>query len=143
MLYNPSTSRGGRDAIHTRSIDAAAHSFGVVVVAAAFRTTEEIENAFAAFGRDRTGVIVIPDTSTTLHSGFIATAASRYRVPAVYPYRDFVDVGGFLSYGVDRADLYRRAASYVDRVLRGAKPAGLPVQNPTKYELAISSDLGE
>ena len=96
MLYNPSTSPGGRNAVHTRSIDAAVRSFGLVVVAAAFGTTAEIENAFATFARDHRGVIVIPDTSTTLHSRFVAAPASRYRVPAVYPYSDFVNVGGLL-----------------------------------------------
>ena len=64
--------------------------------------------------------------------------AARHRLPAMYPYRDFVNAGGLLCYGVDRADLYRRAASYVDRILRGAKPSDLPVQAPTKYELSIN-----
>ena len=138
MLYNPATSPGGRDAIHTRSIVAAAPSFGVSVVASPFHGTEDIDMAFAAHGRDRTAVIIIPDTSTTLHSRFIVEAAAHHHVPTIYPYRDFVNVGGLLSYGVDRADLYRHAASYVDRILRGTLPADLPVQNPTKYELAIN-----
>jgi putative tryptophan/tyrosine transport system substrate-binding protein len=137
MLYNPATSPGGRDAIHTRSIVAAAPSFGVSVVASPFHT-EDIDMAFAAHGRDRTAVIIIPDTSTTLHSRFIVEAAARHHVPTIYPYRDFVNFGGLLSYGVDRVDLYRRAASYVDRILRGTLPADLAVQNPTKYQLAIN-----
>src|SRR6266576_603810 len=68
----------------------------------------------------------------------IVALAARHRLPAMYPYRDFVNSGGLLCYGVDRADLYRRAASYVDRILRGAKPSDLPVQAPTKYELSIN-----
>jgi putative ABC transport system substrate-binding protein len=72
------------------------------------------------------------------HSDLIVALAARHRLPAMYPYRDFVNAGGLLCYGVDRADLYRRAASYVDRILRGAKPSDLPVQAPTKYELSIN-----
>jgi putative ABC transport system substrate-binding protein len=81
-----------------------------------------MKNVFAAFEREPTGLIVFPDTSTTLHSRLIAELAAEHRIPAIYPYRDFVEVGGLLSYGVDRVDLYRRAASYIDRILRGDKP---------------------
>ena len=81
---------------------------------------------------------MLPDTSTTRHSDLIVALAARHRLPAMYPYRDFVNSGGLLCYGVDRGDLYRRAASYVDRILRGAKPSDLPVQAPTKYELSIN-----
>jgi len=73
-----------------------------------------------------------------VHSRLIAELAAERRIPAIYPYRDFVEVGGLLSYGVDRVDLYRRAASYIDRILRGDKPADLPVQNPVKYEMALN-----
>jgi putative ABC transport system substrate-binding protein len=73
-----------------------------------------------------------------LHRALIATLATRYRLPAVYPYRYFVTVGGLISYGPDNSDQYRRAAGYVDRILRGEKPADLPVQAPTKYELVIN-----
>jgi putative ABC transport system substrate-binding protein len=73
-----------------------------------------------------------------VHRDAIITLAARYRLPAVYPYRFFAETGGLLSYGIDPYDLFRRAASYVDRILRGTKPADLPVQNPTKFELVVN-----
>jgi putative ABC transport system substrate-binding protein len=76
---------------------------------------------------------------TRLHRGLIITLAARHRLPAIYPDRPFVTDGGLMSYGPDRLDQYRRAADYVDRILKGAKPADLPVQAPTKYELAINT----
>ena len=85
----------------------------------------------ATFG----GLIVMPDSFTTAHSSEIISLASRYRVPAV---RFFAELGGLLSYGIDQLDNFRRAATYVDRILKGEKPADLPVQAPTKYELVIN-----
>jgi putative ABC transport system substrate-binding protein len=73
-----------------------------------------------------------------VHSDAIIALAARYRLPAVYPYRFFTAIGGLMSYGIDPADLFRRAASYVDRILKGAKPADFPVQNPSKFELVIN-----
>ena len=83
-------------------------------------------------------MIVVPDTSTTQFSNLIVKTAERLRIPAIYPYRDFVNSGGLICYGVDRTDLYRRAAGYVDRMLRGEKPSNLPVQAPVKFELIIN-----
>ena len=77
-------------------------------------------------------------SAATVQRDYIIALAARHRVPAVYAYRHFVTTGGLVSYGVDIASLYRRAAGYVDRILKGEKPADLPVQNPTKYELAIN-----
>ena len=77
-------------------------------------------------------------SSTTLHRGAITASAARHQLPAVYPYRFFVTAGGLISYGPDLLGQYRRAAGYVDRILKGEKPADLPVQAPTKYELAIN-----
>jgi len=81
---------------------------------------------------------VLPDTTTRAHRRLITALAAQYRVPAIYDLRDIVVEGGLISYGVDVADLIRRAAGYVDRVLKGAKPAELPVQLPTKFELVIN-----
>jgi putative ABC transport system substrate-binding protein len=83
-------------------------------------------------------MIVMPDTSTTLHMQSILDSAAKHHIPSVYPYRDFVEAGGLMAYSVDRTDLYRRAAVYVDKILKGAKPADLPVQSPTKFELVIN-----
>ena len=84
------------------------------------------------------GLLVLPDTTTRTHRQLITALAAQYRVPAIYDLRDIVVEGGLISYGVDVADLIRRAAGYVDRVLKGAKPAELPVQLPTKFELVIN-----
>jgi putative ABC transport system substrate-binding protein len=138
LLFNPETTPGGTHGVHLRSIEGAAPAVNVTVIARPFGNTDEIKQAFAQIAADQSGVIVIPDTSTTLNSRLIVELAAKYQTPAIYPYRDFVSFGGLLSYGVDRVDLYRRAAVYVDRILRGDKPADLPVQNPTKYETVIN-----
>ena len=80
----------------------------------------------------------MPDTFTAIHRDQIVSLAARYRLPTVYPFRWFADIGGLLSYGIDSDDMFRRAASYVDRILRGAKPADLPVQAPSQYQLVIN-----
>ncbi len=99
------------------------------------RDAGEIERAVTAFARQSNGgLIVIASAPAQLHRDLIITLAARHRLPTVYPYRFFVAYGGLISYGVDAADQLRRAAGYVDRILKGEKPAGLPVQAPTKYE---------
>jgi putative ABC transport system substrate-binding protein len=104
-----------------------------------FLEPTEIESAIekSASG-PKTGLLVLPDISTLVHRDAIIRAAARYRLPAVYPYRFFVDNGGLISYGVDNVDQYRRAASYVDLILKGAKPSELPVQQPVNFELVIN-----
>jgi putative ABC transport system substrate-binding protein len=84
------------------------------------------------------GLIVMPDIFAHVHRELIVRTAARQRLPAVYPYRYFAEIGGLLSYGVDSLDIYRKPASYVDRILRGEKPADLPVQAPTKFEFVIN-----
>ena len=84
------------------------------------------------------GLIVIPETFTIAHRAEIASVATRHRLPAVYPYRLFAEAGGLLAYGDDLPDNFRHAASFVDRILKGAKPADLPVEQPTKFELVIN-----
>jgi putative ABC transport system substrate-binding protein len=80
----------------------------------------------------------MPDSFLNVHRADLTSLAARYRLPAVYPYRQFAEVGGLLSYGFDRVNNFRRAAGYVDRILKGEKPADLPVQRPTRYELVIN-----
>ena len=100
----------------------------------------EIERAVTAFARSANGgLIVTASALATRHRDLIITLAARHRLPAVYPYRYFVTAGGLISYGPDLIDQYRRAAGYVDRILKGEKPADLPVQAPTKYELVDQS----
>ena len=104
-----------------------------------FATRSELESVIAAQAREPNGgLIVMPDSFTDAHRVEITSLAARYRLPAVYPFRFFAEVGGLLSYGVDLTDNFRRAATYVDRILKGEKPSELPVQAPVKYELVIN-----
>jgi putative ABC transport system substrate-binding protein len=97
------------------------------------------ERAVTAFARGSNGgLIVTGGPSTVVHRDLIVTLAARHRLPAVYPFRYFAISGGLISYGPDSIDPYRRAAAYVDRILKGEKPADLPVQAPTRYELVIN-----
>jgi putative tryptophan/tyrosine transport system substrate-binding protein len=122
-----------------RAIEAAAPSFRVQVTAADVRDSAEIKRAIDSFASESNGgLIVLPNVPTIVHRGLIMALAARHRLPAVYSFRQFVREGGLISYGPDRLDQYRRAAAYVDRILRGEKPSDLPVQQPTKFELAIN-----
>jgi putative ABC transport system substrate-binding protein len=122
------------------------HSFGTVsptlaveVSAAAVRDAGEIEATMSELGRKPgSGLIVPPDAFTVIHHAMIIELAARHRLPAVYAYRSFVAEGGLMSYGPDVYDIFRRTASYVDRILKGAKPADLPVEAPVKFEFAIN-----
>ena len=117
----------------------AARELKVQPITAQVRNPAEIESAIAKLGSGpRSGLIVMPDNFTSVHRKLIISLAVQFRIPTIYPYRYFADEGGLLSYGVDTSDLFRRAAEYVSRILRGAKPADLPVQAPTKFELVIN-----
>jgi putative tryptophan/tyrosine transport system substrate-binding protein len=121
------------------AIQAVAPSFGVELTPVGVRDAGEIERTIAAIARSsNAGMIVTASTSALIHRHLIVMLAAQHRLPAVYPYRYFATTGGLMSYGVNPIDMYRRAASYVDRILRGEKPADLPVQAPTKYELVIN-----
>src|SRR5262249_37386702 len=101
--------------------------------------TSELEHAAAAFARAPNGGLIVLSTSLALtHRDQIIASAARHRLPAVYPFRIYANAGGLVSYGPDKIDPYRRAAGYVDRIFKGDKPADLPVQAPTKYELVIN-----
>jgi ABC-type uncharacterized transport system substrate-binding protein len=122
-----------------RAIEAVAPSFAVRLTAAGVTDAAEIERAVEGFAREPdSGVIVLPNPITIDHRELIIALAAGHRLPVVYPYRYFVAEGGLVSYGADPADLFRRAAAYVDRILRGAKPGELPVQQPTKFDLVIN-----
>ena len=121
------------------AIQSVAPSFGVELSPIDLRDAGEIERAITAFARSSNGgLIVTANTLAGVHRKLIITLAARHRLPAVYPYRFAVTGGGLISYGPDQVDQYRRAAGYVDRILKGEKPAALPVQAPTKYELVLN-----
>src|SRR5262249_53414475 len=120
-------------------IGAAASPLGVEILPIDIEFTGDIESAFSEFARGaKDGLIVGVGTAATIQRKLIVKLAEQHKLPAVYPYRFFVENGGLMSYGPNLIDLYRRAASYVDRILKGEKPADLPVQAPTKYELVIN-----
>jgi putative ABC transport system substrate-binding protein len=121
------------------SLETAARSLKVAPIIAPVHSDAEIETAIIALGRELGGgLVVLADTFTVAHRASIISAAARNNVPAVYSQSFFARDGGLLSYGADLVDTYRRAASYVDRILRGAKPGDLPVQFPTKFEMVVN-----
>jgi putative ABC transport system substrate-binding protein len=121
------------------SFEAAARSLKVAPITEPFHSDVEIETAIIALGREPGGgLVVMPDISMLAHRASIISAASRNNVPAIYGLSDFARDGGLLSYGPDGVDIFRRAATYVDRILRGEKPGDLPVQFPTKFEMALN-----
>jgi ABC-type uncharacterized transport system substrate-binding protein len=137
MIYNPPTSPFA--GYYLRPFEAAGPTYGVQVSAAAVHSDADIENAIKVLASEPGGgFVVLPDTFTGTHRDQIVSLAARYRLPAVYPMRFFAQIGGLLSYGIDSDEMFRRAASYVDRILKGAKRADLPVQAPTKFELVIN-----
>jgi putative ABC transport system substrate-binding protein len=122
-----------------RTAEAATDALGMSVTAAALPDASEFERTIATFANQpHGGLIVLPSPTAGVHREQVIALAARHRLPAVYAFRFFAVSGGLVSYGVDNADLYRRAAGYVNRILKGEKPADLPVQAPTKYELVIN-----
>jgi putative tryptophan/tyrosine transport system substrate-binding protein len=122
-----------------RAIEAVAPSLGLQVAAADVRNAAEIARAVESFVRiSNGGLIVIANPITIVNRQQIITLAGQYRIPAIYSYRYFVIEGGLMSYGADPTDLFRRSASYIDRILRGEKPGDLPVQQPTKFDLVMN-----
>src|SRR5262249_5605383 len=137
LIFNPDTAPFAD--LFWRPVEAAAPSFGVAPVSAGVRSTDELERLLDAFAREPNGgLMALPDVSTLNHRRLIVDLAARHRLPAVYPFRLFAASGGLLSYGADVADVFQRAASYVDRILKGAHPGDLPIQAPAKYELVIN-----
>jgi putative tryptophan/tyrosine transport system substrate-binding protein len=136
VLFNPDNH--GNQLVYA-SAAAAAPSFGVEVVSAPWREATEIDRAISQWGRDPShGLIVPPDPSTNSHRALIIDLTARYRLPAIFALRAATAEGGLMSYGVDLPELFRKAAIYADRILKGEKPADLPVQLPTKFELVIN-----
>ena len=139
-MFNPDNP----PSIFTPSLETAARSFKVVPIPAPVHSDVEIEAAITALGREPGGgLVVIPDLFMYVHRAPIILAAARNNVPAIYYLSDFARDGGLLSYGADQVDIFRRAATYVDSILRGVKPAELPVQLPTKYEMVVNRKTAE
>lgn len=138
VMYNPDTAPGG-GSYFLGPFEDAAKSFGVEPIQAPVRSEADIALALAALGGDRRGgLVLMSDSFLLVHRASIIALAARNDVPAVYPLRLFAAEGGLLSYGADTRDLFHRAASYVDRILHGAKPSELPVQVPTKFEFVLN-----
>jgi putative tryptophan/tyrosine transport system substrate-binding protein len=137
ILFNPDTAPGGGD-FFLGSFEAAARALAVEPVTMRVRSDAEIEAAIAALGRERAGLVMMDDSFVGTHYATVISSSARNNVPAIYPTPGCVRDGGLISYGADYMDFFRRAAGYVDRILRGEKPADLPVQTPTKFLIAIN-----
>jgi putative tryptophan/tyrosine transport system substrate-binding protein len=136
-LYNPATTPYAPLLLH--AIEEAAPSLAVTVREAAVKDDAEIEAMMVGLaGEERSGLLVLPDIFTNAHRDAIIALAARYRVPAIYPFHFFVPAGGLMSYGTDISELYRRSTAYVDRILKGALPADLPVQTPVTFKTVIN-----
>jgi putative ABC transport system substrate-binding protein len=138
LLFNPATAPG-RGSTYLQSVEAAAESFGIDSTHATASNAAQIEDAIATLSRrPNSALIVMPDVFMTNHRDLITALATRHALPAIYPFRYFAEGGGLISYGIDLSDIFRRAAGYVDKVLRGATPSSLPIQHPDKFELVIN-----
>jgi len=123
-----------------RTITASASSFALQIVPAPVSTAADVERPLEEFAREPNGgLIVSPSPIASIHSNLIIGLTARHRIPAIYPFRFYASDGGLMSFGIDSADLFRRAASYVDRILRGESSADLPVQAPNKFEFVINT----
>ena len=137
MLFNPAVAPYAES--YLNPFKAAASSFAVEAISAPVRDMAELDSVIAAqASQPNSGLIAMPDSFTISYRREIISLADDYRLPAVYPFRFFAEVGGLLSYGVDLVDNYRRVATYVDRVLKGEKPSELPVQAPVRFELVVN-----
>src|SRR5262249_48112024 len=136
FLFNPATAPFAE--YYLAPFKAAAPSFGVEAIGAAVRDASELEAAIAALARaPNGGLLAMPDSFLTAQRAAVTSLAARHALPAIYPFRSFAAVGGLMSYGSDQLDNYRRAAPYAERILKGEKPAELPVQVPVKFEMTI------
>lgn len=136
IVWNPATPS---HAPALKQIDAAAATLGLSVVKLEASSAKELDHAFAAASRERVGAVLIVLSPFISHNAEqLAATAAKHRLPTLCPFVPFVEAGGLVTYGPDLTDLYRRSASYVDKILKGAKPADLPVEQPTKFELVVN-----
>ena len=138
IIFDPKTSPGG-GTYYLQLVEAAAALIAIKAIPAPVHGPGDIERAIAALAQEPNGgLVVLPDVTTGAHRALIIALAARHRLPAIYSYRYIAVEGGLASYGVDVSDLFRRAATYLNRILRGEQPRDLPVQAPTKFELVIN-----
>ncbi len=139
LIFNPETAPSGGD-YYFPTFEAAAKSINVVPIAASVRSDAEIETIIASLGREpRGGFVVMPDNFMIIHRATTILLAAKYKVPAVYHYNFYARDGGLLGYGPDPVDIFRRSASYIDRIFRGAKAGDLPVQLPIKFDMTLNA----
>jgi len=137
ILFNPAMAPYAP--LYMRSIEAGRPVFGIEPVPMPVRDLDDLHRSMKSLGESgRTGLIVLADLFTTGNNEVIVSLAQQMRLPAIYPFSYFARKGGLLSYGVDTSEPFYKAAGYVDRILKGAKPADLPVQQPTRFELVIN-----
>jgi putative tryptophan/tyrosine transport system substrate-binding protein len=137
IMFNPDTYP--YYALHLRSFETVARTLSLQLTAAQVRSPEEIDEVVAKLARQPgSALLITPDPYLVVHRGAVIRAAGRYQVPATYSYRQHVQEGGLMSYGADTVDIFRRSASYIDRILKGTPPADLPAQAPVKFEIAIN-----
>jgi putative ABC transport system substrate-binding protein len=136
IIFNPQTAPAAF--VNSRSADQAAAKLAIELVRSPVHDPAGIESAIAALRRQTDGFILLPDTFLNIHRKLIVELAARCQLPAIYPFSYLVTEGGLASYGIDLADCFRQAAGYIDRIFRGEKPADLPVQQPTKFDLAVN-----
>jgi putative ABC transport system substrate-binding protein len=138
MMVNPDTGML-QGKLYSHAFESGAVALGIEPVTVDVRSVSDIQAAIAALGQRRdNGLVVMPETFTTTHRENIVALAAQHRVPAISAFLQFPKSGGLVSYGPDNVDIIRRSASYIDRILKGEKPADLPVQAPTKYELVVN-----
>jgi putative ABC transport system substrate-binding protein len=140
MLFNPATANAGASGgIYLPSMQAGARALGLELVVTPLNDPADIDAAYARLAESPGGgASVMPSVFTARHREHIVAQAARHRIPTIYPLPHFVEAGGLLSYGIDYVDQFRRAASYADRILKGTKPAELPVEQPVKFELVVN-----
>lgn len=136
MLFNPRMAPYAK--LYFKSIEAAAPRFGVSLFSVPVEDEQAVERGLAELEGERSGMIVLLDAFTHVHRDFIIAQVARRKIPTIFTARFFADSGGLVAYGADITEQFRQAAGYVDRILKGAKPADLPIQQPTKFELVIN-----
>ena len=136
-MFNPDTAPG-RGLYYLGSFEAAARSLAIEPLIAEVRNDGDIERVITTLGQEEAGLVALPDNFMFTHRGTVTGLSIRNNVPTIYDSVDFAKEGGLLQYGASFPDMYRRVPSYVDRILRGAKPADLPVEQPIKFELVIN-----
>jgi putative ABC transport system substrate-binding protein len=136
IVYNPADPN---KLIEVRQLESAARTLGLTLRSVPIGEPDKFDAAFRGMTRDgRQAVIILADPFMNFYRGQIVNLAAQYNLPAVYGFKEYVDAGGLLSYGASLSDTFRRAATYVDKILKGAKPGDLPIEQPTKFELVIN-----